>query len=98
MEIIFFVKNYHPSDRSSFTSVSAFLPKNSSGGPSSNSGVVSLSSSHMPPHKHLFSHRVAVGPQGSMHVMALPWQPLGLETQREGKSTHSGPTLSLIVT
>ena len=66
MDMILLVKLYHPSDGSSFTSVSTYIQNNSSDFPSSipSSGI--LRASHMPPNTHLSSSRVAFGPQGLM--------------------------------
>ena len=55
MEIILFVKMYHPSDGSSFTSVSTYLQNNSSGYPSSNPRGVRVRASHMGPKTPLSS-------------------------------------------
>ena len=79
MEKIFFLKMYHTSDATSFTSVSTYLQNNSTGCQSSNPGGVRVRVSHVLPHTHLTSHRVAVGPQGSKGIIPMPWKPIVLE-------------------
>ena len=49
----------------------------------------------MGPITPLSSHREAVVSQGSMGVMTLPWQAVGLDFNWEGSSTHSGSSCSL---
>ena len=66
MEIILLIKMYHTSDATSFTSVSTYFQNNSTGCQSSNPQGVRVRASNVLSHMHLISHRVAVGPQGSM--------------------------------
>ena len=61
MQIIFFIKIYHPSDGTAFISVSTYLETNSSGCPSSNPRGVRVRAFHMLPKMHLSSHRVGLG-------------------------------------
>ena len=87
MEIIFFIKLYHPSDATAFRSVSTYFRDKSSLNPSSNPQGVRVRASHLPPNMHLSSHRGAVGPQASMGIIPVPWQSLGLELS-EGRQLH----------
>ena len=95
MEIIFFIKLYHPPDGWSLISVSAYLQNNFSVCWSSNPHIVRLRASHMLPYMYLSTHRLAVGAQGLIGIMPFLWKPVGLDFQREGHSTHSGHTCSL---
>ena len=52
--IIFFIIMYQPSDGSSFTSVSTYIQKKSSGCPLSDPQVVSVTASLILSHMHLF--------------------------------------------
>jgi len=79
MEVILFVKMYHPSDGTALTSVSTYLQNKSSGCPSSNPRGVRVRAPHMPPNMPLSSHRVAVGVQCSNSIIPMPWKPVGLE-------------------
>ena len=72
MKILLFIKLYHPSDGSSFTSVSTYLHNHSSGCPSFKPQGVRVSCSHMGPIMPLSTHREAVVSQGSMGLMPLP--------------------------
>ena len=60
MDIILLPKLYHPSNGSSFTSVSTYLQKNTSGSPSSNPNVVRVRDSYMGPIMPLSPHREGV--------------------------------------
>lgn len=92
MEIVLFVKLYHSSDGSSFTSVSTYLQNNISGCLSSNPWGVSVSASHMGPIMPLSSHRVfCVTRLDGHHSIALAIRGPGLF---KGKATLPilGPT------
>ena len=95
MEIIFFIKLYHPSDATAFRLVSTYLQNNSSGCPSSNPRGVIARASHLPPNMHLSSHRGTVGLQGSMGVCHCHGNQLAWKFHRQGNFAHSGPTCSL---
>ena len=79
MEIVFFVKLYQTTDWSSFTSAFAYPQNNSSRYPSSNPKILRVRASHMLPNTHISSPSVAFDPQGSMGVMCLLWQLVGME-------------------
>ena len=72
MEIIQFVKLYHPSDGSSFTSVSTYLQNNSSGRPSFNPRGVRMTFSHGIHHTPLFSQTGCFDPMlDGCNIMAM---------------------------
>ena len=85
LEIILFIKLYHPSDASSFTLVSTYLQNNSSGCPWSNPQGVSPS----PLTERLLCHK-AQWASNHYHGNQLAWT-----FQSKGNSTHSGPTCLL---
>ena len=87
MEIIFFIKMYHPSDGTAFRSVSTYLETNSSGCPLSNPQGVMGRSSNLLPNTHLSPHRMSVVISGSMGIIPLPWYPVGLKFA-EGRECH----------
>lgn len=79
MGIILFINMYHTSDATSFISVSTYLQNKSTECQSSNLGSVRVRTSHMLPHTHFTDHRVVDGQQGSMGIIPMPWQQVGLE-------------------
>ena len=79
MDIIHFVKFYHPTNGSSLTSVSTYLQKNSSGFPLHKPRCVRLRDAHMGPNTPFSSQREAVVSQDFMGTIPLPWQPVGLD-------------------
>lgn len=95
MEIILFVKLYHPPERPSFTSASTYIQSYSSECPSSNPQSMRVRASHMPPNENLYSHREAAVSRAQWaschcHDNQLIWI-----FQGEVNSTHSGITCSL---
>jgi len=79
IEITLLLKFYHPFDGSSFTSVSTYFQNNISDCPLSNPRDVRFGTSHMGPIMALFSHREPVVSQGSMGIMPLLWQCIGMD-------------------
>ena len=95
MEIILLVKLYHPSNGSSFTSVSTYLQNKKSGCPSFTPWGVMVKSSPMGPITPLSFHREAVYSKESRASCHCNGDHLAWTFQREGNSTHSGPTCCL---
>jgi len=91
LEIVLFSELYHPSDGSSFASVSTTLQNKISGCPSFNLKIVGLSVSHMGSNTQFNFTEL----QGSMSVMLLPWKQLSWTFQKKGNFTHSWPTCCL---
>ena len=87
IEKILFVKMYHHSQGSTFTSVSTYLQNKGSVCPSFNPQIVRVRNFHLLPNTHHSSYRVAVVPQGSLGLIPLPWQPVDLELS-EGSQLH----------
>ena len=87
LEVIIFIIIYHPSDGRVFRSVSKYIETNSSGCLSSNPRGVRGRFSHLLPNMYFSSHRVSVVTQGSMVIITLPWQTVGLE-HSEGRKFH----------
>ena len=84
-----------PPDGSSFTSVSTYFQNNSSECRSSNPRGVRVRASHIGPNTPLSSHREAVVSQGSMGVLRLLLQPIGLDFSELMQFPHSGLICSL---
>ena len=95
LEIVVIIKLYHPSDESSFSSVSTYLQNYWSSSPSSNHRAVKVRASQMRSNTHLCSHSVAIVSQGSPFFIPLPWQPVGQEYSDTRQSANSGPTFPL---
>ena len=96
LEIILFRKLHHPSDGSSFTSVSTYFQKNSSGRPSSNTRCAKVRTYQMEAQTCPFAPTVRQlcnnVPWASCHCLGnkFPWT-----FQRESISAHSGPSCYL---
>ena len=97
MEIILFVKFYHTSDGSSFTSVSTYLQNNSSGCPSYKPRCFRVSASQMCSNMPLFPHREGILSQGSMGIMSLLGNQLAWYIQTEENPPTLGPPILYIV-
>ena len=74
LEIILIVEFYNTSDGSSFTSVSTYFQKKSSGCLSYNPRSVWMSAFYMGSKTHLSSQRETVVSQDSMGIIPLPWE------------------------
>ena len=85
LEIILFLKLYHLSEGSFFTSPYTYLQKSRLGCPWYNPCCVRMRFSHMVPITHLSSYREAFVSQSLMGIMALPWKPVGLDLSEERK-------------
>ena len=88
MEIILFLNLHHPSDGTSFISVSTYVQNTSSGCKLSNPRVVRVRASHMGPITPLSSHREPVVSHGLMGITPWPCKPVGLD-HFEGSQLHS---------
>ena len=74
IEVIFFVKMCHPSDRTTFISVSTYLQNNSSGCPLSNSRGVRVRASH------LCQYATLISQSGSCDIMLDGLHPIAMKT------------------
>ena len=79
MELILFLKLYHPHDGTSFTLVSTYLQNHGSGCPSYNPRVLRVRPSHMGKILPLYAQSEPVMSQGSMGIMPLPLKPVVLD-------------------
>ena len=81
------VKTNHPSEGTAFSSAPTYLPNNSSGCPSSTTRAAKGRASQLWPNALLSTLTLAVGSQGSLGIIPLPWQLVEAWNFQTGEAT-----------
>ena len=96
-EVIFFIKLYHPSDGSFFTSASTYLQNNISGCPSSNPRGVILRASHLCQHTPLILQSGSCDTRLSgLHLIAMKYG-WPISSRRKATLPNLGPCALYII-